>query len=365
MPDRDAYLAYLSSHGLSEDDVLPIANIEELSPEAVGALLAVLASKPKTEEDKTAQQALAEIFATKATTNNLLASMHEKLMDRLVTQGHSIPPSFAGVFPTSCFNAQCTRYQDGHLILLDNGCFEILEAANGILLSTWDQKEKTRVLAKVIRDYCDDGVLPDPRDLDPPGLGGEGSYPRLQLLCALTTSSEEFVIAHEYGHLVNSHLSESQPTRSIRNRSGSVEVLVRSKEQEYEADMWAVEALVRTSMSSGEDAVAIACAGAIVFLGVAILVEKYLQKRGFYTDTHPEATSRVYMVESLFEIIGVHKDAYIGRRLLELVGDTAPELIGDTISVPMLDRQLNSTLERTFDRLQFQYEKPKWLREFQ
>jgi hypothetical protein len=66
--------------------------------------------------------------------------------------------AYIGVFPTNSFNAQCTYRKNGYLVLLDTGCFELIEVATYVLLCTADQQTKTKALASVLAKYLEENT---------------------------------------------------------------------------------------------------------------------------------------------------------------------------------------------------------------
>jgi hypothetical protein len=239
-----------------------------------------------------------------------------------------------------------------------------------------------------------------------PGLGGSGSLPRLNLAYVSVTSAEEFVIAHDYGHITNKHVAPTtgessglhfrinslrigQPRRQkspehaskgklltrlfggqsrnvtpiIATAAGkSLEVIAKEKHQEYEADIWATHALVRRAQKKGSDALPVACAGPVISLGLALLIEEYMKDKGLpLNDTHPPAADRLYMVDALYELLGVRDQAYVGRRFLELVGDYAQKMFHRQVAVPLLDRELNRSFELALNNVGIHYDRPNWM----
>jgi hypothetical protein len=291
-------------------------------------------------------------------------------------------------------------------VLLDTGCFELIEAATYILLCTADQQTKTKALASVLTRYLEEYALPDAGSMNLPGLSGAGSFSRLNLVYVSVTSAEEFVIAHEYAHITNNHVEpttdkssglhfrinslklgqarrQTSPERvsktsfltrlfggqsrnvtpTIAAASGkSLEVIAKEKNQEYEADVWATHALVRRAQKKGADALPVACAGPVISLGLALLIEEYMKDKGLpLNDTHPPAADRLYMVDALYDLLGVRDQAYVGRRFLELVGDCAQSMFHRQVAVPVLDRELNRSLELALNNVGIRYDRPKWM----
>jgi len=407
MPAKADYLSFLEEFGLSESSVLPIADIQKLPPERIGMLLGGLASV-KDSREKAALELMAKTLAEGTNTNKLLEQLTENLRKDWSAIGLNVPNNaYSGVFPTSSFNAQCTYRKNGYLILLDTGCFELIEAATYVLLSTEEQAVKTKTLASVLTKYLQQNALPDAGSMNLDGLSGPGSFQRLNTVYVSVTSAEEFVIAHEYGHIANKHVAPAkdgsaelqfrvnhlklgrprlqknaepvskgsffsrmfsrEPGKEAATtemaQSKSLDVIAKEKHQEYEADVWATHALVRRAQQKKESsAIPIACAGPVISLGLALLIEEYFKDKGLASnDTHPPAASRLYMVDALYDILGVRDQAYVGRRFLELAGDCAKKMFNRQVEIPVLDRELNRSLEVALKNVGIRYDRPKWM----
>jgi Peptidase family M48 len=406
MPTRVDYLSFLEEFSLSESSVLPIADIKKLPPEGIAMLISGLASV-KDSREKAALELMAKTLTEGTNTNQLLEKLAENLKKDWAAIRVSAPKNaYIGVFPTNSFNAQCTYRKNGYLVLLDTGCFELIEAATYVLLCTADQQTKTKALASVLTKYLEENALPDAGSMNLPGLGGSGSFPRLNLAYVSVTSAEEFVIAHEYGHITNKHVTPTtdessglhfrinslklgQPRRqnspegvskssllkrlfggqsrnvtpTILMAAGkSLEVIAKEKNQEYEADIWATHALVTRAQEKGSDALPVACAGPVISLGLALLIEEYMKDKSLpLNDTHPPAAERLYMVDALYELLGVRDQAYVGRRFLELVGDCAQAMFHRQVAVPVLDRELNRSFELALNNVGIRYDRPNWM----
>lgn len=406
MPTKADYLSFLDEFGLSESSVLPMADIKKLPPEGIAMLIGGLASV-KDSRERAALELMAKTLTEGTSTNALLEKLAGNLQKDWAGIRVSAPKNaYIGVFPTNSFNAQCTFRQNGYLVLLDTGCFELIEAATYILLCTADQQTKAKTLASVLRKYLEENALPEAGSMNLPGLSGAGSYPRLSTVYVTVTSAEEFVIAHEYGHIANKHLAPTtgessqlhfritslklgQPRRqksaehvskgsfltrlfgeqsktvapSVATPSiKSLEVIAKEKHQEYEADIWAAHALVRRAQEKGGNAIPIACAGPVISLGLALLIEEYIKDKGLpLNDTHPPASGRLYVVDALYDVFKVRDQAYLGRRFLELVGDCAQVMFSRQLTVPTLDRELNRSFESALNNVGISYDRPEWM----
>ena len=140
MPSRDDYLSFLNEFGLSEDKVLPILDIKKAPVEAVAMLLGALGNKNIQGDERKTLEMMANMMVEQTNTNVLLSKINETLTSDLSQINFDIQnKAYPGVFPTDSFNAQCVFKDKGFLILIDTGCFEVIEAAVWVLLSKWAQ----------------------------------------------------------------------------------------------------------------------------------------------------------------------------------------------------------------------------------
>jgi hypothetical protein len=382
--NRDDYLAFLADFGLSEEQVLPMGDLKKTPVEVVALLIKALGDRNIKGEEREQIETLAQGMAGAWNVNKLIEKLVRTLTDDFARANIRLPSTaFPGVFPTNTFNAQSVQRANGFLVLLDTGCFELIEAAVGVLLSKWEQEKKVEVLSSFIQTYCEHQTLPELHLLKPPGLGGPGEADAsmLGLMYPLVTSTEEFVIAHEYGHVVNGHLDSanhrnlnvSLPTKTGKTQQETphetepvVELINKSFEQEFEADLWATDSLLSRGRAKAADEyfMAIICGGPIICLGIALLIEEWIKRHQTPSDTHPPASDRIYMIQSLYEIRELTENGYLGRRFLELVGDCAIKIFGEPVSVPMFSPELNKTLEQALDKVGVIYTKPEWMTAF-
>jgi hypothetical protein len=421
MTNRDTYLSFLSETGYTEAKVLQLLDVERLPIHRRKAAEDLLRQGLRQSSPGSTQgelyQFIEKTMAERSNTNILLDRMHSSLRADLSQAGFPLADSYAGVFPTSSFNAQAVAREGGYLVLLDNGCFEMLEASVAILVSRWSEKEKAAALSSVVKGYALQRKLPDIESLHPPDFGFE----RLRTSYALTTSAEEFVIAHEFGHIINRHL-ETGKTFQLRANEQTVDVPAAQYAQEFEADVWATFSLdkrLRTlrqpkSRSNSLDAFALAegmllnplmllgsllahsedredqsvfsvrrrdlqdifehyesahdvelailAAGPLITLGTGLLVEEILRREGLYRDTHPPASERLYVVNCFHEILGLSRyDSSIGRAFLKLVRDCAWKIFGKRLAIPLMEPKLNSILEKVLTNIGVEYRRPLWM----
>jgi hypothetical protein len=371
MPSREDYLKFLEDFNMTEAEVLPMLDINKLvntlPGDEMAEFLITLINAHKNmslleSDEREALNTMTEYMAERTNTNELICKLNETLLKEFSDSGINIESKFyPGVFPSSSFNAQCVKKENGYLILLDTGCFEMIESAISIFLSLWDKQEKISVFSEIVEEYSDKRSLPDLSLKRPPGFSGDGSFPRLKLSYAMTTSAEEFVIAHEYGHLANNHLLDAN-LRYLTEDKNSPKVLSKSIQHEFEADIWAVFKLIKRAQykSVDKDQLEITCCGPIITLGTAFLIEEYMNKKGIISDTHPPAKDRLYLTIKAYEILGLCEDDFIGDAFLGLISSCSVKMYGKSLDIPLLDRNLNKILENSLNITKCEYQRPEW-----
>ena len=320
---RAEYLAYLRENNLSEVDILPL--LPEVDPEIQAKVDAVLAQARAAGMHRLLEQIR---DASSRNTNDLLAVMNAALVDRFAKAGLQLTqPVFAGVFPTNTFNAHAVMRPNTYLILVDTGMVEILGAMTTILasLDLGTARTEAKRAAVLLRQYCDDRQLPTYAQLNATPLGGD----RLMLMTHAASAAEEFVLAHEYAHIIRGdvgHLFFSDPGNRPKRDSLS--------DSETEADLWAADAVMRVA-SSDEERI-IRCTGPLVFLATAGLIEAYMeQKKGQPRfDTHPPASNRIVQLRYSLAKAGLNEAAQLGATFFKF-----SLLVGEELGVSMRSRE--------------------------
>lgn len=141
---RKAYLALLADSGYSETEVLPVVDTAKVTPQAMAATFVGLMQAIESGNHELIQSiawiALNSVGG-RDNTNLILHGLKEHLI-RDIELGAQARACYVGVFPTNSFNAQCRRYLDCPLVLLDTGCVELVEATVASFLSKKAQSEK-------------------------------------------------------------------------------------------------------------------------------------------------------------------------------------------------------------------------------
>ena len=384
MSSREEYLLFLSEFGLSEDKVLPMfdykAFFKKLVNDKLDDAIFLLMNLPTlmnyeisfkdvpgfTKNEKKMFDKFRKGLTKPSNTNELINFLHQELTKdfREFISSSIFESIYPGVFPTQSFNAQCTRRPNGYLILIDTGCFEILDIVNSIYVSEWNHKKKVEVFASIIKDYCLYKKIPGPFDLDIPGLMGREGLNNLLFSSHLVNAAESFILAHEYGHAVLGHL-DKQPQRMMRGKI-PIRVVNQTKYQEYEADIWATNALIQRSLKYIKDQdytlLTIACFGVIFCLGCSLLIEEFLrEKKGILIDSHPSSKDRIYMVNSFCELTNYSEFNTLTWKFLDFIGDVALILLNHSLSIPYFDTGLNQLLEKSLSQIDYDYERKDWL----
>ncbi len=348
MVDRASYLSFLAERGYREEEVLPIVDLTRLPDDGeAAALLQLLATGAKNDP-------LAALVSTLVSeqwnVNRLIEPINNSVQGHFAT-GNKV---FPGVFPTRSFNGQSVRREGGYLVLLDTGCMELHEAAAGIFASLWHTKRKAVVLAEILNDYRE-RRLPKLETYDPPGLRGPGSYDRIIFSSRLTNAGQQFVLAHEHAHVALGH-SDIGTTRAFSAAGDTI--AVKAHEDEFAADLFATEALVRGVRGKADAEIMIACFGPFLTLGLGLLLEEF-REAAPPESTHPAAFARLARITTY---LTAHYAQYakLGLEFLEIVGGAGAKL-GYQFSTTVPDAEVGYQLirerlaprTRLVDRLMF------------
>jgi hypothetical protein len=306
---RRAYLSYLQNRGYSEDEVLPVFDPKNLTGEALGATFVGLMQALNSDNPELLR-AVGWIAVNSVTerdnTNLILYALSEKLAGQLRNQT-TIPDFYVGVFPTDSFNAQSDIYLGTNLVLINTGCMEMAEAVVASFLSKKDLEAKILDILEAANQYLDAGVRPNTARLSLPGIDW-GKAP----VSVVLNSVEDFVVAHELGHIALGHVRGSNNAELVR----------KTEFQEFQADSWACNALVGRALrqSTSRQELSVALAGPMIALGIGLILEAASRKRHISIDDgHPPAVDRIYLVGMLYEFLRVQKDAGIGDSFVEMV----------------------------------------------
>lgn len=300
MSSREDYIQFLQEMNLKEKDVLPLwpDGFQEEKNSLMVELLILL------KQDEAGADTASKVFdAMQNNTNDLLQVMDKYLREKLKIAGtKNIPTAYVGVFPMKSFNGQAVNRINGPLIILRTGLIELIEAASNFLLAERSTQERVNLLSKLIIDYCDKDLIPTTKSIDHPSFHGEAQ----RLAINLVSQSEFFVLCHEYGHLANGHFISASSAR-LKTKKGPIDFFENVRRKEYEADFWAIEAVVKLARQTNVSLSEVRC-GILFFFCLALLLEKYLQSLGADYDGHPSAIERISHAEKLLLVYGANDD---------------------------------------------------------
>jgi hypothetical protein len=178
---------------------------------------------------------------------------------------------------------------------------------------------------------------------------------------------EEYIVAHELGHLTLGHITAGHTRQLSPPKGNSFQVIGKSEFQEFQADMWACRTLIMSARKRNrtDSDVALAVAGLSMGLGIGLMVEASANKHGIrLADGHPPARERLYMAQVGYELFGAHDEAFIARRFYELLEEVIAFAYPNTKLPPLLDRDLNSKMMKTLDSLKIDYSNVPYLTNF-
>lgn len=145
---------------------------------------------------------------------------------------------FAGEFPTGSINAQAVQVEGGFLVLINSGTMVMLQQVVNFLSQGDPDKPSsddanisavdgvTAVLAAYLRHG-------DPFFGPKPISGGMKSL----FTYAFSSACEQFVLAHEYGHILAGHFDDAVlHLERFDTEAGTIDVIKKDWKQELEAD---------------------------------------------------------------------------------------------------------------------------------
>lgn len=353
---RAAYLAYLAKDSLREEQVAPMLPADRIPVEAHADLMQLVLSNLGEGGDPDALRAgvlMMRTIVEEHNVNHLANSLSVNLARDLARVGTAVPEHFMGVYPTDWFYAHCIIYRGTPLLLLASGAFEMAEVAATLLLASQrDRDYAVEALYKVVREYAVSSKVAKPSSLDR-GLVHWGA------VCRLVTAAEEFLVAHELGHLVLGHLTDvpKKPAEGPTTTPFG----------EFQADLWATTKLLRRTEAAGDDyATAIACSGPLIILATSHLGASIRAAEFGATDAngYPPASERLYMVQCLMEVLGVHRSTAVGHAFVELVESAGRRYVPGFEMPPYLSRELNQKLAPVLDSLGINYEDKEFISDF-
>ncbi len=227
-------------------------------------------------------------------------------------------PVYHGVFPTRVFNAQAIKHGPGYLVLVESATLEIIEiVATLATLPSSLQSTVIHGVTDICRSYhqrlghkVSDRYSPRPveeyqRELSVSAQTYEASV-------ALTSATEEFAIAHEWGHIVLGHaLIGTTCAFDSWESSGHLddETRTNAREDEFAADLWSIGMLMESAKTPERFQRTVE--GAFLFLSLARQFEGYEDADRLKIGTHPTATERLWMISRLANRYIRYKRSYL------------------------------------------------------
>lgn len=290
MPNREAYLRFLESRGLSEGDVAPLLDADE--KHNLLAIAPMLAGGAGTDPEVLARITGA-LGAFDLTVNDMLDQMHAGM-----SAAFDLPEGvFVGAYPIDAFDGETVSVPGGALVLLSEGTLQMVEATVTIATEQLSHPRRVAALREVVHAYVKD--LRVPANAAFAGSWAQFDPARDRVAINLCTAAETFIILHEYGHI----------TRGITNAG---------PEAELAADRWALSQIAMYAMRSGH-ATNPLLLGPMVAVGISYLVERFTADTGL---THPGSELRLAQVAvELGGSLGNH-EREVAADLLRLVDDT-------------------------------------------
>jgi len=277
-------------------------------------------SAPLSEKDRERRSLEWEMFlsgcGSKATSQEnmkLDPSGYGKFLDDVVTTSSinrvTTDIVYCGEFPTNEFNASARAVRTGHLILLNRGLRQLLyNLSLAVCYHIKDRNELTSAIAiprsrewGEIAIYVIGIILNYFKgQLSFNWNGCKHTQDCLIASSGLSGAMRSFVVAHEVAHAEMGHLDDNR-TFHIKTPLGDIEIISKSYDQEFEADLLAQQ--VSIEIARNERAVGIVCGGVafimidgIIELARARFFNQYIEQ----SSTHPLAE---YRLTALMEYI--------------------------------------------------------------
>src|ERR1700685_1636490 len=241
MPPPDVlgsdYLDLLSQFGLSPASFEP-SSVNTADIEAFTATF--VAHQGQESFAEYLKEALAKEIGSQISSANYRADFILQRSNRRIRRAISVSPSwaaaaedkqvFVGEFPTGSINAEARKTANGYLILINTGLLYFVKQVIEALCS--DQSNEQTLIEEIAHAVLAYLVRTDPVYGPMPNASDNLALTAQQLEFAVY----DFIIAHEYGHLLRGHLDADEQNRMLAVDAASLPVINKSWEQEYEAD---------------------------------------------------------------------------------------------------------------------------------
>jgi hypothetical protein len=290
--------------------------------------------------------------------NATIQRVAKKVQSAASNYGNLPANIYVGMYPTGSFNAQVSKTVDGPLILINTGTeFFIIEIVKLFVAGTFafvesaaDASEKelrnaigmneaqvSEQLARLLYAYVALGDAAAARKL--PMMEGES----LIAVSVLAWAAQEFLVAHEYGHIIKGHLDGREPRNAVAE-GGSLKVNWMNVEQEAEADFSALRICTALTLQETGERIdtpdkliklQFRFAGPTIFFALSDLIEEAFKsligKRGYILiGDHPPTPMRLKFCNEYLAGIAGERSVEIAKMFkswLDHYSDTVIELI--------------------------------------
>lgn len=378
--------------GLDPKDVDRIADLQRL-PEhnqtmIRATLLQGILSMDKMDDDELRDfLMLVRASSAEQRASTLLRTMSQPLFticaDEIASSGMDVA---VGVMPMRWFNGQSSPYLGNAMCLASTGSLDLIEIFCILFMARLKDPQYALIHMRAAVDtYLKTGSVKPAEFGLAEGLHDFSDYKgKNGVAVGMTTAAEQFLVAHELGHVSLGHLSRAtlgavpctRPTgkpsllsriawRAPAKECVTVQVIQPSHMDEYCADQWAFHTMLRAALLPDEKGrEPLYCAGATIFLGLAMIIEAASRAAGMtIPDTHPSALNRLYLVQLATELHGFHENAYIARRVCEFIEEIGASYLGFEMP-PMLSRDLNQVALKVFSEMSYNLDGATYITDF-
>jgi len=199
-----------------------------------------------------AMRSLLETTTAPVTSEGMWGKYDQLIRQKIQSIGYAFTlETYVNEFPTGLFNAQAFRVDAGAVVLINAGLARLAYAmaklfsasinigtdaqggsnfrGDGTDIASSPGQDVSGIIAELVAAYLAGGEAESARRL-PVMTGVRGV-----LVTTLTIKLEEFVLAHEYAHIVANHLTSDRHAL-CRTPVGDIEVVKKSVQEELEAD---------------------------------------------------------------------------------------------------------------------------------
>jgi len=199
------------------------------------------------------------------------------------------------------------------------GCISILEALTLVWAWNSDTLANNEMACRIVTRYVTGYEMPQAAEYDHPTLHGV----RLLTFAELLSKAQEYVVAHEFAHVLLGHLADAAHS-VFPTGYGELTLATKSREQEFAADELALRLILP---SSDTDSLALrqVCVAPYIVFGVAALIEATFDalrpSERPNNDSHPPAVLRLTAARSALAAMGLLAVSDLGEKFLVFIQD--------------------------------------------